>query len=91
MEFNDNPLTPHPMSTTTAQPRPYWFSKTHKKALAAMTDDWQSLGDLLGRGFGTLCLAELEHLGLVERKLEPLPTRNALPTDFFFYRKAQAL
>jgi len=81
----------HQEQATPAVYRPHWWSRSHEKALATMTNDWQSLGDLLGRGFGTLCIAELEHLGLVERKLAPLPHRNALPSEFIFYRKAQAL
>lgn len=71
--------------------RPYWFCRTHEKALATLTNEWTCLNELLGRGFGTLCLCELEHLQLIERKLEPLPHRNALPSDFQFYRLAQKL
>lgn len=83
------------MSTTAdipcQPPRPYWWSKTHDKAMAAMTKDWLPLDELLGRGFGTLSICELEHLGLIERKLEPLPHRNALPCSHCFYRLKQNL
>lgn len=78
------------MSTT--QSRPVWWTPTHERALAALSDSkWTPLTSLLSQGFGCLVFCELNQAGYADRRIEMPNDKVVIPSEHIFYRKAAGL